>query len=157
MAGCVTTTRCVFYFLKQLISVYNNVAKMKKRPEPIEIDFTDQIKAKKKESTARVDELISQKDLVETIATDLSAIRQVVENYGGEISKSSGIINNSDEASFIDSVKKYIFTSKEEATEMGRSVGLISAHAYKTHDGVVLFMPGRNTGEFYEWYWKSHS
>tara|TARA_Y100000588_G_scaffold392101_1_gene502805 strand:- start:123 stop:515 length:393 start_codon:yes stop_codon:yes gene_type:complete len=130
---------------------------MKKKHEPIEIDFTEQIKAGKKESVARVDELKSQKDLVETIATDLNAIRSIVENYSGGQPSEASLVSSSPEETFLDSVKSYIFTTQEEALEMASAIGLRSSHAYKTHDGVVLFMPGRNTGEFYEWYWKTHS
>ena len=45
----------------------------------------------------------------------------------------------------------------EEAKAKANSIGFKTVHAYKTHDGVVLFMPGRNTGEFYDWFWKTHS
>ena len=125
------------------------------KKEPIEVDFTDKIKSMK-ETKARKDEHISEKDLVKSIAMDVNSIRKVVENYGeGEVKKV--IVDDTLDQSLVDSINNYIFTSKEEAQARASLIGFRAVHAYKTHDGVVLFMPGRNTGEFYDWFWKTHS
>tara|TARA_B100000287_G_scaffold399359_1_gene417561 strand:- start:1000 stop:1392 length:393 start_codon:yes stop_codon:yes gene_type:complete len=129
---------------------------MDRSKKELEVDFTDQIKSLK-ESKARKDEYISEKDLVHSVATDVNVIRRVVERYGNDGQPAEAVTDDALDQSLVDSVNDYIFVSKDDAVAKAQSIGLKSAHAYKTHDGVVLFMPGRNTGEFYDWFWKSNS
>ena len=129
---------------------------MDRSKKELEVDFTDQIKSLK-ESKARKDEYISEKDLAHSVAADVNVIRRVVERYGNGGQPAEAVIDDVLDQSVVDSVNDYIFTSKDQAQIKAKEIGLISCHAYKTHDGVVLFMPGRNTGEFYDWFWKSNS
>jgi len=59
-------------------------------------------------------------------------------------------------------VKQYIFTSEEAAKKSASSIGLVTddgtpqVHTIQ-HEGGVAFMPGRNSKEFFQWYWDAFS
>lgn len=66
------------------------------------------------------------------------------------------------EAGALDRVTNYVFTSKESAADKATQIGLTSDqgvglfHALQYKD-MVVFMPGKNSKEFHNWYWEAHS
>ena len=65
-------------------------------------------------------------------------------------------------AGALDRVGNYVFTNKEAAAEKARTIGLTSEegaglfHALQYKD-MVVFMPGKNSKDFHQWYWEAHS
>ncbi|MAF25122.1 hypothetical protein CL634_06060 [bacterium] len=66
------------------------------------------------------------------------------------------------EAGSLDRVSNYVFTNKEAAADKAREIGFVSErgkglfHALQYKD-MVVFMPGKNTKDFHQWYWEAHS
>ena len=66
------------------------------------------------------------------------------------------------EAGMLDRVSNYVFTTKQAAADKAEEIGLTSDqgaglyHALEYKD-MVVFIPGRNSKEFHNWYWESHS
>jgi hypothetical protein len=66
------------------------------------------------------------------------------------------------EAGMLDRVSNYVFTSKQAAADKAREIGFTSNegeglfHALQYRD-MVVFMPGKNTKDFHQWYWEAHS
>jgi tRNA(Leu) C34 or U34 (ribose-2'-O)-methylase TrmL len=66
------------------------------------------------------------------------------------------------EAGALDRVTNYIFTNKEAAADKAAEIGFVSDqgkslfHALQYKD-VVVFMPGKNSKDFHQWYWEAHS
>ena len=65
-------------------------------------------------------------------------------------------------AGALDRVSNYVFTTKEAAADKAQQIGLVTDnglgvfHALEYRDTVV-FVPGKNSKEFHNWYWESHS
>tara|TARA_Y100000310_G_C20667299_1_gene808301 strand:- start:965 stop:1276 length:312 start_codon:yes stop_codon:yes gene_type:complete len=65
-------------------------------------------------------------------------------------------------AGALDRVSNYIFTNKEAAADKAKEIGFVSEdgksffHALQYKD-MVVFMPGKNSKDFHEWYWEAHS
>jgi len=59
-------------------------------------------------------------------------------------------------------VDEYIFHSEEEATQSAKALGLVTddgvpqVHSLQ-YEGGIAFMPGRNSREFFQWYWDAFS
>ena len=66
------------------------------------------------------------------------------------------------EAGALDRVSNYIFTNKQAAADKATEIGLTNDegnglfHALQYKD-MVVFVPGKNSTEFHQWYWESHS
>jgi tRNA(Leu) C34 or U34 (ribose-2'-O)-methylase TrmL len=66
------------------------------------------------------------------------------------------------EAGSLDRVSNYIFTNKEAAADKAREIGFVADngkslfHALQYRD-MVVFMPGKNSKDFHQWFWDSHS
>jgi len=66
------------------------------------------------------------------------------------------------EAGALDRVSNYGFTNKEAAADKAREIGFVSDdgsslfHALQYKD-MVVFMPGKNSTDFHQWYWEAHS
>lgn len=66
------------------------------------------------------------------------------------------------EAGSLDRVTNYVFTNKEAAADKAREIGFTSDegkgifHALEYKD-MVVFMPGKNSKDFHQWYWEAHS
>ena len=66
------------------------------------------------------------------------------------------------EAGALDRVTNYVFTTKEAAADKAREIGFVTEegntlfHALQ-YKNMVVFMPGKNSRDFHEWYWEAHS
>jgi len=66
------------------------------------------------------------------------------------------------EAGLLDRVTNYVFTSKQAAADRAKEIGFVADdgkglfHPLQYKD-MVVFMPGKNSKDFHEWYWESHS
>ena len=66
------------------------------------------------------------------------------------------------EAGSLDRVTNYVFTNKEAGADKAREIGFTSDngtglfHALQYRD-MVVFMPGKNSKDFHQWYWEAHS
>lgn len=66
------------------------------------------------------------------------------------------------DAGALDRVTNYVFTNKDAAAEKDRTIGLTSDngaglfHALQYKE-MVVFMPGKNSKDFHQWYWEAHS
>ena len=66
------------------------------------------------------------------------------------------------EAGILDRVSNYVFTNKQSAADKAKQIGFVNDdgqglfHALQ-HKDMVVFMPGKNSKDFHEWYWESHS
>tara|TARA_Y100000592_G_scaffold75843_1_gene118605 strand:- start:829 stop:1101 length:273 start_codon:yes stop_codon:yes gene_type:complete len=66
------------------------------------------------------------------------------------------------EAGLLDRVSNYVFTNKQSAADKAKQIGFVNEdgeglfHALQ-HKDMVVFMPGKNSKDFHEWYWESHS
>jgi hypothetical protein len=66
------------------------------------------------------------------------------------------------EAGALDRVSNYVFTNKEAAADKAREIGFTADngaglfHALQYRD-MVVFMPGKNSKDFHQWYWEAHS
>jgi hypothetical protein len=66
------------------------------------------------------------------------------------------------EAGVLDRVTNYIFTNKESAADKAKEIGFVGDggaglfHAIQ-HKDMVVFMPGKNSKDFHQWYWEAHS
>ena len=66
------------------------------------------------------------------------------------------------EAGALDRVGNYVFTNKQAAADKAKEIGFVSDngiglfHALQYRD-MVVFMPGKNSKDFHNWYWEAHS
>ena len=66
------------------------------------------------------------------------------------------------EAGILDRVSNYVFTNKEAAADKAKQIGFVANdgrglfHALQ-HKDMVVFMPGKNSKDFHQWYWEAHS
>ena len=66
------------------------------------------------------------------------------------------------EAGALDRVGNYVFTNKQAAADKAKAIGFVSDngiclfHALQYRD-MVVFMPGKNSKDFHNWYWEAHS
>ena len=66
------------------------------------------------------------------------------------------------DAGLVDRVTNYVFTTKQAAADKAKQIGFTSDdggglfHALQ-HRDMVVFMPGKNSKEFHQWYWEAHS
>ena len=66
------------------------------------------------------------------------------------------------EAGILDRVSNYVFTNKQAAADKAKEIGFVSDngiglyHALQ-HKDMVVFMPGKNSKDFHQWYWEAHS
>ena len=66
------------------------------------------------------------------------------------------------EAGALDRVSNYIFTNTQAAADKAAEIGLTNDegggifHALQYKD-MVVFVPGKNSTEFHQWYWEAHS
>ena len=62
----------------------------------------------------------------------------------------------------LDRVSNYVFTNKQSAADKAQEIGFTNDHGAGLfhavqHQDMVVFMPGKNSKDFHQWYWESHS
>ena len=66
------------------------------------------------------------------------------------------------EAGLLDRVSNYVLTNKQAAADKAKQIGFVTDdgrglfHALQ-HKDMVVFMPGKNSKDFHQWYWEAHS
>ena len=69
---------------------------------------------------------------------------------------------NESKAGMLDRVSNYVFTNKQAAADKATEIGFVTEdggglyHALQYKD-MVVFMPGKNSKDFHQWYWETHS